>query len=195
MKQCWPEGDWRAYFDGELPPQSQERMTAHLAACQECGARYRELSARAERVSNLMAMLPAVQAGEVPSLPIAARHGRQWTVAALSLAAALAIGFVMFPKKHAPTVPHTPPAPPPTVAPPVVASIPPAVPHRAIRRAAARPMVQYTDFVRLDDEPLETGTIVRVSAENGDVQADLLMGPDGRAHAIRLIGKSSKESQ
>jgi 2-polyprenyl-6-methoxyphenol hydroxylase-like FAD-dependent oxidoreductase len=41
--------------------------------------------------------------------------------------------------------------------------------------------------VRLDDEPIETATVVRFSADNGALQADLIVGPDGRAHAIRIV--------
>ena len=135
-----------------------------------------------------MATLPVVDVGAVPPLPVRSHPGRQWTVAALSLTAAVALGMVMIPKKGTPPVQRIAPAPE-TVAPPVVAAPAAMAPHRPVRHVPARPVVQQADFVRLDDEPLETATIVRVSAENGDVQADLLMGPDGRAHAIRVIGK------
>jgi len=42
-------------------------------------------------------------------------------------------------------------------------------------------------YLPLDDEPIETGTVMRVGLANGDVQAELILGPDGRAHAIRMV--------
>jgi hypothetical protein len=190
MKPCWPEGDLRAYLDRELPLESQERIAGHLEVCGACSARCRELSDRAARVSSLMATLPEpAPAGAVRVLPPRTHHSRQWAVAALSLAAALAIGFVVLPKRG---------GQPASIvkAPVAVAAVPvekPAalaqrpLPRPAIRRPAPRTSMLYADFLRLDDEPLETGTVVRVSAENGDVQADLIVGPDGRAHAIRVV--------
>jgi hypothetical protein len=66
---------------------------------------------------------------------------------------------------------------------------PPAEVWHPVRNRTARPNpAPHADyFLRLDDEPIETGTLVRVGAENGDVQAELILGPDGRAHAIRVI--------
>jgi hypothetical protein len=94
------------------------------------------------------------------------------------LAAALAIAFFLLPK-HAPV--HSAPAVAKAVAPPA-----PAV-HSAVHRRAPRPPAQAEEFVRLDDTPIETATVVRISADNGALQADLIVGPDGRAHAIRIV--------
>jgi anti-sigma factor RsiW len=195
MKMCWLEGDLRAYLDAELPAESREQVSEHLAGCAACSARVSELSGRAARVSNWMAMLPeAAPVERLPVLTIAPRRERRWTAAALALAAGLAIGFVMI--RHAEKLPPLAIQAPAAIAPAAV-EMPVESPrrvtaavaaHRPARRAAARPAVLQADFLRLDDEPLETGTIVRVSAENGDVQADLIVGPDGRAHAIRVIG-------
>jgi hypothetical protein len=81
-------------------------------------------------------------------------------------------------KAPAPVAPVVPEAPVETAA----------VPVRPVARpAGARRPILREDFLRLDDEPLETGTVVRIGAENGDVQADLILGPDGRAHAIRVV--------
>jgi anti-sigma factor RsiW len=195
MKRCWREGVLRAYLDGELPAESREQVSEHLTGCAACSARVNELSGRAARVSNWMEMLPAAAPVErLPVLTVAAHRERRWMAAALALAAGLAIGFVtMRPgEKPAPLSIQAPaaiapaavemPVESPRRAPAAVAA------HRPARHAAARPAVLQADFLRLDDEPLETGTIVRVSAENGDVQADLIVGPDGRAHAIRVIG-------
>jgi hypothetical protein len=180
MKQCWPDGDLRAFLDGELP-----QLGEHLDVCAACSARYRELAERAGRVTNLLAMLP--ETGVLRNLPAREHYRRRWAVAALSLAAAIAIGFVVLPKRH--STPASVGKAPAAVA-HETATAPVAkaeTPRRVARRAAARPRPPHENFLRLDDEPLETGTIVRVSAENGDVQADLIVGPDGRAHAIRMV--------
>lgn len=172
MRECCGDGDLRAYVDGELADRAE--VAAHLESCAECRARYGEIAARAARVSTLMGML-----SEAPRVG----QRRRWIAAALALAAALAIGFVVFPKHRDVASAPVAKASAPAVAAPAVATAPRSVVrHAAVRRPAVR-----ESFVRLDDDPLETGVIVRVSAENGDVQADLIVGPDGRAHAIRVV--------
>jgi hypothetical protein len=180
MKQCWPDGDLRAFLDGELPAESQHQIAAHLELCAACEARRRELAERALRVSKALGALP--EAAPAAAVPIR-RHRRQWAVAALSLAAALAMAFVLLPR---PAVVQPPPPAPPAAR---AAAAPVALPPRpaARRHPAARRPALREDFLRLDDEPIETGVLVRVSAENGDVLADLIVGPDGRAHAIRVV--------
>jgi hypothetical protein len=42
-------------------------------------------------------------------------------------------------------------------------------------------------FLALDDEPIESGVVMRVGVDPGNLQADIVFGPDGRAHAIRLV--------
>ena len=192
MKQCWPEGDLRAYLDGELPPEARQHVAAHLPGCGACSRRYAELSARAARVSDLMAGLPAIVPQGTPRLDLAPARGRSWAWAALPLAAALAMAFAMLPR-HRATVPQAPPTPAVVPAPPaqteaaVVRQSPVRAP-RTSRHPVVRPVALRADFLRLDDEPLETGTVVRVSTENGNIKADLIVGPDGRARAIRLVG-------
>jgi hypothetical protein len=46
-------------------------------------------------------------------------------------------------------------------------------------------------FVALDDEPVDTGMVVRVAVGPNQVQADVIIGPDGRARAFRLVGNPS----
>jgi hypothetical protein len=103
----------------------------------------------------------------------------------MALAAALAAAFFFLPK-HAPVPPApavaqlaAPPALVPTAAPSVVA-------HPTVDRPAPRLPAPTEEFLRLDDEPIETATIVRVGTDSG-LQADLIVGPDGRAHAIRVV--------
>jgi anti-sigma factor RsiW len=190
MKPCWPEGELRAYADGELPLEAQERIGEHLEECAECAALYGELSARAARVSNLLAALPEMATtGALPALPARTRQSRPWAVAALALAAALALCFMVLPKRgRQPAVVAKAPAVAPAAERPAVRT-PAVLTHPVPRRVAhAKPVRREDYFLRLDDDPIETGTLVRVSAENGDVQADLIIGPDGRAHAIRVVG-------
>jgi anti-sigma factor RsiW len=175
MKNCWQDGDLRAYIDGELTPDVQQTTAAHLEACSTCGARYREL---AERAAWVYATIELSEAA-LPARP------QRWLVGAAGLAAALAMAFFLLPK-HAPVRPApaatkvaVPPAPEPPTAPTVA--------HRVMRRPAPRPPAPAEEFVRLDDYPIETATVVRVSAEDGALQADLIVGPDGRAHAIRIV--------
>ena len=192
MKQCWPEGDLREYLDGELPLETQEQIGEHLEKCAACGTLCEQLSERASRVSNLMALLPEpgplVMPATVKMMPVRTGRRRAWMVPALALAAALVIGFIVLPRQvaPAPTVAATAQVETPAVSP--VAAAPPVTPRRRlVHQASTRSPAPHADFLRLDDEPLETATLVRVSAENGEVQADLLVGPDGRAHAIRVI--------
>jgi anti-sigma factor RsiW len=46
-------------------------------------------------------------------------------------------------------------------------------------------------FVALDNEPIDTGVVVRVAVGPNQVQADVIIGPDGRARAYRLVGEPS----
>jgi anti-sigma factor RsiW len=185
MKRCFEDGDLRAFADGELPVESLQEIAGHLETCPSCSARHRELSRRAARVYGLMAGLSEVDhAIQIPR----ARPRRRWWLATLPLAAALAIAFVRLPHR-APVRPSTvaqatvPAAPLQTAAP----AARPAVAHPVAKRRAARRPAPDEEFLRLDDEPIETATIVRVSADSGALQADLIVGPDGRAHAIRVV--------
>jgi anti-sigma factor RsiW len=179
MKNCWPFGDLRAYIDGEMTPDARAAIAVHLEACPACGARYRELTERAAWVSAAMDL-----SGNAPAIPAARPRPRRWLVGAVGLAASLGIALLLLPKRAperpAPVVAKVvvPPAPVQTAAPAV---------HPAVHHAAPRRQDPPEEFLRLDDEPIETATIVRVSAEDGALQADLIVGPDGRAHAIRVV--------
>jgi anti-sigma factor RsiW len=174
MKNCWQDGDLRAYVDGELTPGARQTVAAHLVACSTCGARYREL---AERAAWVYATIELSEA-RLPTCP------QRWLVGAAGLAAAMAIAFLLLPQ-------HAPVRPAPAVAKVAVPSapVPIATPvvHPVVRRPAPRPPKPAEEFVRLDDYPIETATVVRVGAEDGALQADLIVGPDGRAHAIRIV--------
>jgi hypothetical protein len=76
------------------------------------------------------------------------------------------------------------PSPPPPVAPPQPLKVKPAIVRRRLP-AKPKPRVEY--YVALDDEPIEAGVVVRVGFSGGQVPADVIFGPDGRARAIRLV--------
>jgi hypothetical protein len=66
----------------------------------------------------------------------------------------------------------------------------PPAPRRARRVRRTAPEPAY--FVALDDEPFESGVIMRVDVKPGNVQADIVFGPDGRAHAFRLVNAAQR---
>jgi hypothetical protein len=86
------------------------------------------------------------------------------------------------------TVPVPPalPAPPPEV-------VKPAIVRPAPRPAPAKPKPQIQYYFALDNEPIETGLVVRVGLNGGQTPADVIVGPDGRARAIRLVSDTSGE--
>lgn len=102
MKQCWTDGDLRAYLDHELPGPDRDRAASHLAECGECGERFREIEARAERVATALSSLAdgiAPVRAQRPA-PAKVRLWPRWAAAA-AVAAGLAVVLVS-PKAKAP---------------------------------------------------------------------------------------------
>ena len=85
-------------------------------------------------------------------------------------------------------VPLTP-AIAPQAAPAELALVPESVDEPAPRRVrkARKAVPDREYFIALDNEPFESGVIMRVDVKPGNVQADVVFGPDGRAHAFRLV--------
>ena len=195
MTECWADGELRAYVDRELTVDVEVRLAAHLKRCPECEARYRELAGRSARVMELVGALPEPEWSGLPVCPVARRRGRpwRWAVAAGALAAALAVVGLMPPKRVEEPARTEQPAAPVASAPalgpaPVHARIQPA--HaRGMRhpRRAAPARAAETDFVALDNEPIDTGVVMRVALGNENVLADVVYSADGRARAIRLV--------
>ena len=188
MTECWSQGELRAYLDRELPSEDQARAALHLAECDECGRVLAELETRARRVGALLDELAA--AGPLPITERAPRGRRgRWVAAVLALAAGLVIVTLLW-KRPAPA---GAPAPPSPVPPATLASVEPAAPAapapRPVRRAVrpSRSASQSDGFVRLDDEPFETGLVVRMALGPNQVPADVVFSPDGRARAVRLV--------
>lgn len=200
MSQCWPEGVLRAHLDRELSPEEMDGVAAHLGECQECARLSAELVARAKRVGVWMEALPAAAPLTGVEWVAPARRraagGRWWIGLAAALAAAAVVASLMM-SRHKDVVPVSAPvvasAPPaiesPAIESPVVVAPPTqtAAAPRRVRRPKAPVRVASNEFLALDDEPIETGVVMRVGVEPGNVQADVLFGPDGRAHAIRLV--------
>jgi anti-sigma factor RsiW len=198
MTQCWPEGTLRAYLDGELPTEDMRQVAAHLGECQACDGLCRELAARAAHVSALMELLP--ERGEAMPRPVVVpRRRAHWIGVAAALAAGLAVAAYLLPDRH-PRVALVRPAPRP--APPALAAVaavtpaapeppePPAPRRRPRRVRPTAPEPAY--FVALDDEPFESGVIMRVDVKPGNLQADIVFGPDGRARAFRLVNATQR---
>lgn len=197
MKACWPEGSLRAYHDCELLPADMERVAAHLAECTQCETLADEIAGRADRVAKLMGALP--RTGQViwmprpVAAPARARVVRWpvWAGAALALAAGIAIAIWMAPGKpveHRAVVPAVTAA----VTAEASADIPIVLPPQAheaaaVSRRPARLPLKKQLFLALDDEPIETGIVVRVALGEAEIPADVIFGTDGRAHAIRLV--------
>lgn len=184
MSNCYSDGDLRAFLDGELPGGGE-----HIESCAVCAARLQEIEARARRVGACLAGLT-----DSPAIAVERPRRRRawgWVAAAATILAALGLapwGTERAPKPSpAPTTIASvmaPAAPPvqPSVAPPVVAASRP-VRHRAKPRPAS------TYYLALDDQPIETGLIVRVALENG-LQADVIVDSDGHPRAIRPVNFS-----
>jgi len=191
MTPCWSEGELRAYLDGELPARDMQGLEAHLKECSACGALCGDMAGRADRLSVWLGALPETGAAvALPRPPRRSLAGRFWAGAALAIAASLGAALALLPRTSHKTATL---APPPVVSPVAPAPQPPAVQPAIIRReprkhvvpAKPKPKIEY--YVALDDEPIDTGLVVRVNLNGGQVPADVIVGPDGRARAIRLV--------
>jgi hypothetical protein len=195
MTQCWPEGALRAYLDRELPTEDMQRVAAHLGECTVCNGLCTELAAREAHVSALMELLPE-WSGTMPRAATPAKRRATWVGIAVALAACLAVAAYLIPDRR-PWEARVLPAPAPAT-PPVTAAVagmtpPPAeapVPRRPRRIRQTAPEPAY--FVALDDEPFESGVIMRVGVKPGNLQADIVFGPDGRARAFRLVNATQR---
>lgn len=205
MTNCWSEGALRAWLDRELPAEDMKSVAAHLGECSTCDALCTELAARAARVFSLVELLgepeTAAAARATKLRPILARapflssSRWLWPGAAVALAAGLAIATLVVPKLQGPQ--ETPePLPVARVITPVLPATPlqsvaaapmarSAVARTSPRKRAPKPARDY--FLALDDEPIESGVIMRVAIQPGNAQADIVFDPGGRARAIRLV--------
>ena len=197
MSNCRTEGELRAYLDRELSAAEMTAVAGHVAECSDCDALCTDLAGRAARVFAMMDCLrdPDPVAVMRP-LPRRAARRIWWPVAAVALAAGLVLGVVRIGRREeapepiadgktagATTAGVTTRAPAPTA---VVAERIQPVPVKA-RPVRAKAAAKMDYFVALDDEPIESGVIVRMALEPGSGQADIVFDPSGRARAIRLV--------
>jgi hypothetical protein len=114
----------------------------------------------------------------------------------VALAACLALAAYLLPDRRpreAVVHPTRAPAPPPVAAAVAeVTSLPVDKPASHRPRRVRQPAPEPNYFVALDDEPFESGVIMRVDVKPGNVQADIVFGPDGRARAFRVVNAVSK---
>jgi hypothetical protein len=214
MRQCWPDGDLRAFIDRELPADDLARLSAHLEECPQCTLRCRELSVRAVRVQELVGGLPVPVARPLgkPMLgkPIGTPrpHAGRWVAVAAALAAGWAALALLNPKPvQAPPHDIEVHVQPPAAAAPVLQPLadrpvpPQPLPVRAPNRVVPHPIQRVlpaapqratlASFVALDDDPIDAGVVMRVALGEGKLQADVIYSPDGRPRAIRLVNDAT----
>jgi hypothetical protein len=158
---------------------------------------YAAIEARASGIRVLMEALPEPDpVVRIPVLPQPSAVRLGWAVAGLAVAVSAALVFALVPpRRPEPLVAVPVPAAPKAQAPAPPVTVKPAIIKRLPRKRAVppkpKPQVQY--YVALDDQPIETGVVVRVGLDNGLVPADVIVGSDGRPRAIRLISDFSGE--
>jgi hypothetical protein len=200
MKDCWDEGCLRAYLDRELPPEEMTRVAMHLGGCELCHARYNELAGRAARVTALMETLE-VRRTVSPQIAAVPRWkkapARPVAMAVLALAATAAMAFVLLPKRGetpkpvaaplaAPSRPAMQQAALPESEPKVDRPAPSPVKAKGPGQKRAKgPSAQY--YLALDDEPIDTGVVMRMALDGAGVQADVIFDAEGRPRAIRTV--------
>ena len=200
MTSCWSEGALRAYLDRELSAADMKAVAAHLGECSACDALCTELAGRAARVFALLEALPEPKIVTLRPAPARAPSRWLWPGAAVALAAGLALASIMVQHREDPApvavhkVPQPLPVEPAPIEPAVSGEIRPVTTARPARPAVARvlrpkrggaPEMDY--FVALDDQPIESGVIMRMAIQPGNAQADIVFDPAGRARAIRLV--------
>jgi len=210
----------RAYLDGELPARDVERVDGHVKDCEACARVCANLAERAARVAGLFEALPEpVPVSKTPAIKRGRAYIGRW-VAAAGLVAALALALVTVSWRPrlgiGPVQPKSARIPQAEVIRPADIPLPDSRgsdhphgplpngrgsdhPHgplpngRGSEWEAPAPKPRIEDYVALDDEPIEAGVVVRIGLGGGQVPADVIFGPDGRARAIRLVSDNSGE--
>ena len=169
---CLNDGTLLAFLDTELDEAAQRRTAGHLQECVACRARCDQLKNTAARVDRLLNCLEAPESTAqtmrpfVPR-PAAARLG--WGAVALAFAVLILAVLIQRPKPAAPAT----------------------VPSNANVMAGFMPLD--------DDDPVQIGVVVRMKVSPAalgfstgtsgveQVTADVVIGEDGRARAIRFL--------
>ncbi|HXS94554.1 MAG TPA: zf-HC2 domain-containing protein [Candidatus Limnocylindrales bacterium] len=162
---CECERDLVAWMDGELEPAEAAVMGAHIESCAECIGRLR---AYRQAGSDFAAYRDAVVARGVRA---ATRH--RWVLAGALAASLLVAAALMRTSPEPPRRPH----------------------------AVERPFIRIPYVPPLD--PMERAAVVRIEMPAAaltaagfhlgpidpafPVEADVVVGEDGRAHAVRVL--------
>ena len=188
MTKCLDEGALRAYLDRELPEAAD-----HLEVCAECRGRLERMRAALDEVNVL---LDALAPEDIAAVQATAPRSR-WVagLAAAALAASLALVLILNRTPRAPA--------PPAKSVPFARAVTPATPRPELppkpmlARVRHRKQPSLDGFVPLAGaDPLQMGMVVRVMLPVSDpslstgvreVPADLVIGEDGRARAIRFV--------
>jgi hypothetical protein len=194
MKKCLDEGTLRAYVDGELPEARMQHANAHLQACADCRDRRERMEATLGRLDLLIG---ALAPEDLAAIHAGAPRGR-WIATALAAAALAASILLFFPVHHA--HPRTPATNAKTDAKPRITPPPSVVQSARPRHLPVRhvePAPNLDDFVPLAGaDPIQVGMVVRVTLPVSDasfaggvreVAADVMIGEDGMARAIRFL--------
>jgi len=204
MKPCLREGTLQSYLDGELPDSAMRCAAGHLEICAACRDRLAALEAVSSRVTEFLGLL--AEGGQPPvalSLPSTGWTRMRWAEAILVPLAAAAFWLVSAALRQAPPLPPVAKVEPAAAVERVVSVPDPPVirpPARRMRKTAkALSDTGLDGFLQLDTAPFQTGMVVRVMLPASDVAvipqstdaqlvaADLLIGEDGRARAIRFV--------
>ena len=189
MTRCLTEADIHRLLDTPASDRWRAQAETHLESCGRCRAMFDELAAQSARVDRWLQQLaeqdryPSIEVAwarmqaRVGSQAQARQSGWQWAVALAAVVIAIVVTESEAPKWTA-------------------ANQAAVAPRGAAGRADES---AFADFVSLDaGSPMQMGLIVRVTVPAatlarygvdvaGDVQADVLVGDDGIAHAFRVV--------
>ena len=212
---CFREGELLRYLDGSMPNATHEAVQRHLEVCVQCGVELQRLAVAGEQIHACLAALAgpedsiSVDVQEALSRLRNRIHerptpGRKWalvwaTAVVATFAAVIAIGI------HGP-LSHTTgkdertargPASQASTGQPQSVSARPVRPLRD--RIQPNRSQSMDEYMPLDGgAPMQMGVVVRVTlpatafarfgvSGSGNLQADVLVGDDGIAHAVRLV--------
>ncbi len=177
---CLKDAELMRYLDESLPGAAREAVRRHLDNCGRCAGHLQRLAATGIRVDAWLGVL----AGPENARPIDSRESlarlrrriyeprepvRRWATAVAAAGLLVAAAGI---RNHLSV-------------------------HK-VQPVPVEPRPGMADYLPLDGGPMQMGVIVRVilpatafarfgAAGSGNLQADVLVGEDGIAHAIRLV--------
>jgi hypothetical protein len=214
---CLKDAELMRYLDESMPSAAHEAVQRHLHGCMHCAGTLQRLVAVGNRVDTCLAALAGSEdASPIDAQESLARlrhrihdHStpiRKWALAwATAVVATCIVVVALGIYSHLSTIRgrvksdvHTTTAESPQT--PMGQPLPvSARPIRVVRgRARLNESQAMADYLPLDGGPMQMGVVVRVTlpatafarfgaAGSGNLQADVLVGEDGIAHAIRLV--------